>query len=131
MNEPVFLTLAEVLAVHKVQIELYGGTHGIRETGLLESAVAMPQAGFGDQLLHKTVWEMAAAYAYHISENQPFLDGNKRTGLACALTFLDLNGVEVDDPEGLLYGAMIEVGTQKRDKKGLAALLESLSPKVG
>jgi len=85
--EPLFLTLEEVIAIHDEEVEAFGGTLGIRDLNGLESAVAMPQASFGDQFLHRDIFEMAAAYAFHIAENQPFLDGNKRTGLAAALTF--------------------------------------------
>jgi len=71
-----FLTVEEVLVLHEMQIERYGGSRGIRDRGLLESAVAMPQASFGGEYVHATLHEMAAAYAFHIAENQPFIDGN-------------------------------------------------------
>lgn len=61
------------------QIDLYGGAHGIRDLGLLQSALAMPSAGFGGEFFHIDIFEMAAAYAFHIAQNHPFLDGNKRT----------------------------------------------------
>jgi death-on-curing protein len=70
---------------------------------------------------------MAAAYAFHIAQNQPFIDGNKRTGLAAALVFLDLNGVNVEDPEGRLYSGMIDIADRRLDKTGLAALLRELT----
>ena len=70
---------------------------------------------------------MAAAYAFHIVQNQPFVDGNKRTGLLAAIVFLDLNGVEIADAEGRLYDAMIAVAEHALDKTGLAALLTLLS----
>lgn len=127
MKEPVFLTLAEVLEIHKGQIERYGGTHGVRDLGLVESAIAVPQASFGGEYLHASLFDMAAAYAYHLSENQPFVDGNKRTGLGAALVFLELNGVSIKDPKGRLYAVMIKVGNRQMDKKGLAAVLESLA----
>lgn len=76
-----FLTLEDVLELHALQIEAYGGATGIREQSLLESAVMMPQASFGGSYVHSDVFEMAAAYAFHIAENQPFVDGNKRTAL--------------------------------------------------
>lgn len=127
MSEPAFLTLAEVLLIHKEQIERFGGTSGIRDIGLVESAIAMPQAGFGGEYLHASIFEMAAAYAYHIAENQPFLDGNKRTALAAALVFLDMNGIVIEDPKGRLYEAMIKLGTRKQDKRGMAKLLSELA----
>jgi len=70
---------------------------------------------------------MAAAYAFHIAQNQPFVDGNKRTGLLSALVFLDLNGIVISDPEPLLYRAMIDIAERTMDKSGLADLLRRLS----
>ncbi len=70
---------------------------------------------------------MAAAYAFHIAQNQPFLDGNKRTGLVAALVFLDLNGITVLDPQERLYIAMIAIAERRMDKQGLAELLRELS----
>jgi death-on-curing protein len=130
VKEPLLLTLAEVLDIHQLQIEEFGGTQGLRDLGLLESALAVPQAGFGGELLHGTLFEMAAAYAYHIAENQPFLDGNKRTALAAALVFLDLNGYAVEEPKGELYDAMMDVAARKLDKKELAGIFENLARKL-
>ena len=74
---------------------------------------------------------MAAAYAFHIAENRPFLDGNQRTGLGAALVFLRINGFKVPDPEERLYDAMIAIAERRLDKAGMAALLERLSRPVG
>ena len=90
-----FLTLDEVLALHAEQIELYGGQAGVRDHGLLSSALAMPQASFGGEYLHSSIHEMAAAYHFHVCKNHPFLDGNKRAALASCLAFLWLNDLEV------------------------------------
>jgi len=87
-----FLTQEEVLRAHETQIALYGGSTGIRDIGLLESALSMPQASFGGTYLHSNLYEMAAAYLFHIVSNHPFVDGNKRTGMVAAITFLDMNG---------------------------------------
>jgi death-on-curing protein len=101
-TQPVFLTLDEVLALHADQIDRYGGSAGVREIGLLESALAAPRATFGGEYLHDSLPEMAAAYLFHLSRNHPFLDGNKRAGLAAAIAFLGLNGLWLDaDPEEL------------------------------
>jgi death-on-curing protein len=70
---------------------------------------------------------MAAAYAFHIAQNQPFVDGNKRTGLLAAIVFLDLNGVEIADPGGQLYDSMIAIAERKLDKNGVAAALRGLA----
>lgn len=127
MNEPEFLTLDDVLMIHDEQLEAYGGIQGIRDKGLLESAVMMPQASFGGEYLHQNLFEMAAAYAFHIAENQPFLDGNKRTALVSALVFLDINGFVVLDEGMKLYDAMIAIANKEMDKHDLAELLKNLS----
>jgi death on curing protein len=111
-----FLSLEDVLDLHADQVDLYGGEHGVRDLGLLESAVAQPRATFGGEFLHKSVFEMAAAYLFHIVENHPFLDGNKRTGAVAALVFLDLNGAEIDAPKGSLYDLTMAVATGQAGK---------------
>jgi len=126
-EEPEFLSFDEILEIHDDQIQRYGGDAGIRDRGLLESAVAMPQQSFGGQYLHKDVFEMAAAYAFHLAESQAFLDGNKRTGLAAAYMFLSLNGFRLIEQDNRLYEAMIAVGTRRMDKSGLAQVLRELS----
>lgn len=83
----------------------------------------MPQATFDAQFVHEGIFAMAAAYAFHIAQNQPFVDGNKRTGLAAA----DLNGIGIADPEGKLYSAMIDLAERRLYKDGLAALLRELA----
>ena len=85
-----------------------------------------PQASFGGEYLHSDIFEMAAAYAFHIAENQPFLDGNKRTALVAALAFLDLNGSVIVDPERKLYSMLIDIANRAADKSDLADLLRSL-----
>jgi death on curing protein len=120
---PDFLTVEDVLDLHAVQLERYGGSAGIRDLGLLESAVMTPQASFGGEYVHADLFQMAAAYAFHIAENQPMVDGNKRTGLASALVFLAINGYGVPDPNGDLYTAMIDISARRLNKEGLAELL--------
>ena len=93
---PVFLSLGEILEIHRDQIERYGGDAGIRDLGLLQSALAVPASGFGGRYLHSDLFEMAAAYLFHLVQNHPFVDGNKRTGAVAALVFLSLNGIEIE-----------------------------------
>ncbi len=101
-RKPVFLSLDEVLALHGEQIDRYGGATGLRDLGLLESALAAPRATFGREYLHATLPEMAAAYLFHVVRNHPFLDGNKRTGLSASIAFLGMNGLWLEsDPEVL------------------------------
>ncbi|MEK7466055.1 MAG: type II toxin-antitoxin system death-on-curing family toxin [Planctomycetota bacterium] len=91
---PVFLTLEQVLEVHREQLSLFGGSDGVRDQGLLDAALAMPRAGFGGEYAHEDIPAMAAAYLFHLVKNHPFIDGNKRVGAAVALIFLGLNGLE-------------------------------------
>ena len=126
MREPAFLTLAEVVEIHADQVDRYGGQDGVRDLGLLESALAQPETSFGGEWLHKDRYEMAAAYAYHLCQNHPFVDGNKRAALACALVFLELNGLSLRDPKGVLKGAMLRMSSGKLSKAALANLLRRL-----
>jgi death-on-curing protein len=91
-----FLTYEEVLEIHADQVARYGGSLGVRDEGLLRSALAQPEAAFGDALLHPTLEDQAGAYLYHLVKNHPFVDGNKRAGAACCLVFLEINSYELD-----------------------------------
>lgn len=91
--EIVFLTLEDVQTLHDELIQHYGGRPGLRDAGLLEAALAMPQAGFGGQYFHEFPHEMGAAYLFHLVRNHAFIDGNKRVGLACAILFFKINRV--------------------------------------
>ena len=123
---PIFLTLADLVLIHVDQVARYGGDPGIRDVELLQSALAMPQASFAGEWLHRDLFEMAAAYAFHLSQDHPFIDGSKRTALAAALVFLDLNGIVLRDPAGSLYPTMMEVAAGKQDKLALAKALRLL-----
>lgn len=122
-----FLTLAEVIEIHADQITRYGGSDGVRDINLLSSAVAMPYASFSGSFLHADIYEMAAAYAFHICQNHPFVDGNKRTALASALVFLELNDISILDPAGKLYHAMISIASGEPGKNELAKIFKKLS----
>jgi len=125
--EPLFLTVDEVQELHDDQLHRFGGSAGVRDLGALQSAVATPASTFDGEFLHADLFHMAAAYAFHIAENQPFVDGNKRTALNAALVFLDINGWLVADPDLLLYDAMIAISSRSLDKTGLAELLGRLA----
>jgi len=127
MSSTRFLTLVEVLSILQDQITRYGGEFGVRDLALLSSAIAVPEATFGGKTLHSDVFEMAAAYAFHICQNHPFVDGNKRVALASALVFLDLNGVSLADPEGRLYSLMMEVAQGKAGKSTVAETFRDLA----
>jgi len=126
MKKIAFLTLVEVVEIHSDQIQHYGGSEGIRDMNLLSSAVAMPYASFSGRFLHADLYEMAAAYAFHLCQNHPFVDGNKRTALASALVFLELNGIAVSDPEGRLYDAMLSLASGDMGKEEFAKILKGL-----
>lgn len=117
---PTFLGLDEVLEIHRDQIERYGGSTGVRDMGLLESAVAMPQAGTGDQYFHTDLFEMAAAYLFHIVKNHPFVDGNKRAGTMAAFTFLKLNGLTLEAPSQAFEKLVVSVAEGKVGKAYVA-----------
>lgn len=129
--EPVFLSLDEVLEIHEQQIDRYGGTHGLRDAAGLESAVATPQATFGGEFLHTSIPAMAAAYLFHISQNHPFLDGNKRAGANAAITFLLMNGWEPDFSEEELVDVVLSVASGVLAKAELTGILEARCRPLG
>ena len=91
-----YLSVAEVLAIHDYQIQRFGGTGGVLNLSLLESAVSRPETNISGMDMYISAFEKAAVLAYSLTKNHPFLDANKRTGLHSALTFLELNGVKLD-----------------------------------
>lgn len=123
-KEILFLDRPTVELLHAQLIDLYGGSHGLRDEHLLESALAQPQAGFGDQYAHSTIFEMAAAYLFHVTKNHAFVDGNKRIGFACMDTFLRLNGYELDMDSEANYAMVLNVAKGILDKQKIAVLLE-------
>jgi death-on-curing protein len=116
LKEPVFLGLDEVIKIHHDQIKRYGGLSGIRDINLLKSAISQPPATFGGEYLHKNIYEMAAAYLFHITRNHPFIDGNKRSGAATAIVFLLLNGIELHADEVSFEKLVRSVAEGKTDK---------------
>jgi death on curing protein len=127
MSDPLFLTVEQVLLIHARQLAEHGGQEGIRDRGLLESAVAMPLASFGGEYLHDDVFAMAAAYAFHIAENQPCFDGNKRAAMGAALVFLRVNDIRISRQHGeRLHEAMIAIAERRMKKDELASLLRRL-----
>jgi death-on-curing protein len=125
--EPVFLTLDEVVAIHRDQIERYGGSLGVRDWGLLQSAIAMPAATFGGQYLHGDLLEMAAAYLFHIVQNHPFIDGNKRVGAVAADVFLTLNNVQLVATEDKFAEMVLSVARGETSKSTAAEFFRANS----
>lgn len=124
MDEPRFLTLAEVLYLHDESLARFGGIAGVGDLGLIESAMGSAQNAYWYG--RGGLYEIAAAYAFHIAESQAFNDGNKRTGAAAALSFLTLNGVSFPKDDGSVYTALIDVAEKRLDKTGLAKVLHKL-----
>jgi len=122
---PNFVSKSMVLSIHARQIERFGGTPGVRDEGLLESAFAQPQATFGGQFLHPTISEQAAAYLYHIAMNHPFIDGNKRTAFAVTDTFLRLNGCALNLTDDRAYDLVMRVARGTMTKEELSTEFES------
>ena len=116
-----------VLEIHRRQLADFGGAEGIRNQAGLESAIATPQATFDGQELYPTLFEKAAAYAYHLAESQAFIDGNKRAALDVALTFLAINGFEIPEESMELYDAMIAIAEKRMSKSELAVLFAKLT----
>jgi death on curing protein len=100
----IFITLQEIIDDHAVIIQLYGGVEGIRDIGLLASAIEMPKSIMFGEYLHPTIFDQAAAYLFHIVCNHPFADGNKRTGTMAALTFLRQNRIHIEFSEHQILG---------------------------
>ncbi|MEH2007940.1 type II toxin-antitoxin system death-on-curing family toxin [Nostoc sp.] len=124
MQTPRFLSISQVLDIHQDEINSFGGTSGVRDEGLLDSALAQPQAPFGGELLHPTIHEQAAAYLYHLAMNHPFIDGNKRTAFAVMDTFITLNGYSLNLSQEQAYNLVIQVVTKEISKEELSRFLE-------
>jgi death-on-curing protein len=117
------LTLAEVVSIHRDQISRYGGASGIRDIKGLLSALAMPAMGGEGQYYHHGLVDMASAYLFHMIQNHPFVDGNKRVGVVAALVFLSMNEVEVDIPEEVLEDLAMAVAQGNATKREVAVEL--------
>jgi len=126
---PIFLTLDEIIDIHRDQIARYGGAEGIRDFGMLQSAVAMPAAGIGGRFLHADLCEMAAAYLFHVVQNHPFIDGNKRVGAVAAYVFLALNNLQLAADPSTYTELVLSVACGKTPKSAVAEFLrENVAP---
>jgi len=118
--DPAFLNFDLIEDIHQSSLEMYGGSAGIRDRGLIESAIASGMNTYfyanGD------LYDIAASYAFHLAQAQAFLDGNKRTGIGAALLFLRGNGVTQLPADTQLYDAMIAIAEKRLDKTGLAEI---------
>lgn len=130
MINTVFLTFEQVLAIHDNQIELYGGSHGIRELSLLESAVMRPQTTFAGRDLYPTLFEKAAVLMHSLVMNHPFIDGNKRTGTVSALTFFEINSIRISSKQGELEQLSLKLESKKINLQDLADWFKKHSKKI-
>ena len=121
MSAPLFVTVAQVERLHGELIAAFGGTDGIRNRSLFESAVAQPRNVY--HYAEGDLFDIAAAYAFPLAQAQAFLDGNKRVGIAAALVFLEGNGISVPANTDRLHDAMVAVAGRRMDRTGLAVLL--------
>lgn len=124
---PLFLDVEDVIELHTTQLAVYGGATGLRDRGLLESAVAQPQASFGGEFAHDGLFAMAAAYLFHIVSNHPFFDGNKRAGMLSAVVFLDVNGISISHPSDALYELTMGVAAGRIAKSAVTVELERIA----
>jgi death on curing protein len=123
---PEFLDVDDVLQIHAAQIGEHGGSSGIRDMGLLVSAVAQPSASFDGQFLNEELFLMATSLLISLVKNHPFVDGNKRTALLSTLVFLDLNGCPIESASSALDSLILDVATGQIEKMEVASALRSL-----
>lgn len=124
MADYIFIEYDRVIQLNSLASQTYGGSYGVRDAGLIESAVNQPKATFGGEYLHKNIFEMAAAYFYHISECQGFADGSKRTGFLAMFSFLKLNGCDLIIPDDYLWPELWKVANKEKDKYQLAGFIK-------
>ncbi|MHA1527573.1 MAG: type II toxin-antitoxin system death-on-curing family toxin [Alphaproteobacteria bacterium] len=129
MSEPLWLSRHAIEIIHDEQLAEHGGAGGIRDAGLLDSALARPRNLFAYG--EADICVLAAAYAAGIVRNHPFVDGNKRTGLLAAYAFLDVNGLELDAPEAEAVVMTLGLASGEMPEAGFAAWLRDNTTPVG
>lgn len=130
MIDVVYITLDEVLAIHDDMVERYGGSFGIRDLGLIQSAIARPQATFGGQDLYPTLIDKAAALFHSLIFNHAFADGNKRTSLTSTARFLHLNGYELKADQKELIDFPLRVENKHLDIEEISRWLKEHVKKI-
>ena len=130
MKDYIFIEYDRILQLNKLAIQTHGGTIGVRNSNLLDSALNQPKASFGGEYLHQNIYEMAAAYYFHISESQAFLDGNKRTGFLALFAFLKLNGYDLTLPDDYLWPTLLSVARGELTKYELADFIQQNSTQL-
>jgi len=120
-----YLFKVDILQIHRIMVERYGGTLTIWDQNKLDAAISAPSSGFGGVRAHTTLYEVAAAYWFHLSQAHPFESANKRTAVEACLTFLKLNGYELHAKHDELYDVAIRVATGECCERDLAAWIET------
>ena len=124
MKNVSFIPKKVILYFHEQLIQIYGGSPGIRDENLLDSAIQQPKSSFDGDYLHNNIFEIASAYGFHLCKNHPFIDGNKRVALVAMDTFLQNNGYEISASEKETYKIMIELSAEKLSKSDLTKWLK-------
>ena len=127
MRKTIFLTLEQVLFIHTTQIDNYGGSDGLRDLGLLESAILRAQSTFSGKDLYSSIFEKAAAYAHSLILNHPFVDANKRTAIVSALTFLEINGYTVSMSQKAIIDGCLKIESKKWNIRQISIWLKTHS----
>jgi len=125
-----YLTLEQILLIHEFQIETYGGSHGLRDMTLLESAVFRPQTTFGGIDLYPTIFNKASALIHSLLLNHPFIDGNKRTAIASALIFLELNNYSFISLQNEIVTTALNIANKKWSINKISSWLKKYSKKI-
>ncbi|PTV98376.1 death-on-curing protein [Halanaerobium saccharolyticum] len=125
MNDIKFIPKDIILFFHEQLVKIYGGSFDIRDENLLDSALEQPKATYQGEYLHDSLLKMAAAYGYHLCNNHPFIDGNKRIAFVAMDTFLQKNGLEITSSEKEAYKMMIQVSSGQLSKKELTLWLKN------
>jgi death on curing protein len=120
------LTVEIVQEIHQESLHLYGGSDGIRELSLLESAIAAPQAGYGGKSVYADLPEVASAYLFYLCRNHPFIDGNKRTALGACIVFLRINGISPLPDEPRWEELTLDVAASRLDRGQTTERLRTL-----
>lgn len=125
-----YLTLEQIIIIHEDQIVRYGGSSGLRDVSLLESAVFRSQSSFGGEDLYPTIFDKASALMHSLILNHPFIDGNKRTGITSMLVFLELNRYRLQATQKALVDTTLRVESKEMNIEKLTAWLKKYSKKI-
>jgi|SRR6056297_257294 len=131
MNDIKFIPKDIILFFHEQLVKIYGGSFDIRDENLLDSALEQPKATYQGEYLHDSLLKMAAAYGYHLCNNHPFIDGNKRIAFVAMDTFLQKNNLEITASEKETYKMMIQISSGQLSKKELTLWLENNTNSIG